>query len=115
MTMGTALAIDCFVTRIVKQEAKSLNGKDLAAHRNRKGFWGLIVSGRMGFKYENKVHLNRLSLSHKWFAMFLDCKVVSFSMQQTSARLCTNIVANVAYFPVASECNNWIMTPFCQH
>jgi hypothetical protein len=36
--MKTALAINGFIIRIAKPDAKVFNGKDVAAYRNRRGF-----------------------------------------------------------------------------
>jgi DDE superfamily endonuclease len=37
------MVIDSFVIQIIKPSQKSLDGKDVAHYRNRKGFWGLIA------------------------------------------------------------------------
>ena len=41
--MGAALAVDGFVIEIIKPSAADLNGQEVTAYRNRKGFWGLIL------------------------------------------------------------------------
>jgi hypothetical protein len=52
--MGTALAVDGFVTEIIKPNAADLNGQEVTAYRNRKGFWGLI--SQVGCDSNAKVH-----------------------------------------------------------
>jgi hypothetical protein len=40
--MGTALAVDGFVIKTIKPDAKHLQGQEVGCYRNRKGVWGLI-------------------------------------------------------------------------
>jgi hypothetical protein len=52
--MGIALAVDGFVREIIKPSAADLNGQEVAAYRNRKGFWGLIA--QVGCYSNAKMH-----------------------------------------------------------
>jgi hypothetical protein len=112
--MGTTLATDGFVIEITKPCAFDLNGQEVTAYRNRKGFWGLIA--QVGCDSNAKVRF----VQTDWPGATNDLTCFRSTMLYNLLRSRSlpdfmHIVGDEAYSPLAAECNNQILTPFSQH
>ncbi len=114
MNMATALAVDGFVIEIVKPSAADLNGQDITAYRNRKGFGGLIA--QVGCDSNAKVQF----VQTDWPGATNDLTCFRTTMIYNLLRSKSlpdfmHIIGDEAYSPLSAEFNHQILTPFSQH
>jgi hypothetical protein len=112
--MGTALAVDGFVIKMVKPDAKQLQGQDVGCYRNCKGVWGLI--SQVGCDANAKIRF--VQTDWPGATNDLSCfRETSLFLMLKNRQLpyWVHIVADEAYSPLSAECSGQILTPYSQH
>jgi hypothetical protein len=112
--MGTALAMDGFVIKTMKPDAKHLQGQDVACYRNQKGVWGLI--SQVGCDANAKIRF----IQTDWPGATNDLSCfretpLFLMLKNRQLPHWVHIVADEAYSPLSAECNGQILTPYSQH
>jgi hypothetical protein len=112
--MGTALAVDGFVIKTIKPDAKHLQGQEVGCYRKRKGVWGLI--SQVGCDANAKVRFVQIDWpgSTNDLSCFRETPLFLL-LKNKELPHWAHIVADEAYTPLSAECGGQILTPYSQH